>query len=102
MRASNLAKITSEKAINKVRKSVPTNTIIVAFISSDFEDQDTFFNSSLTSLKKLGILLKKLITFISFCSSGEAGVEPATPGFGDRCSSQLSYSPTIQKINITI
>ena len=25
--------------------------------------------------------------------TGEAGVEPATPGFGDRCSSQLSYSP---------
>jgi hypothetical protein len=25
---------------------------------------------------------------------GEAGLEPATPGFGDRCSSQLSYTPT--------
>ncbi len=25
--------------------------------------------------------------------AGEAGLEPATPGFGDRCSSQSSYSP---------
>ena len=26
--------------------------------------------------------------------AGVAGLEPATPGFGDRCSSQLSYTPT--------
>ena len=31
-------------------------------------------------------------------STGEAGIEPATPGFGDRCSSQLSYSP---KLNLS-
>ena len=33
-----------------------------------------------------GRLLKKV--------AGVAGLEPATPGFGDRCSSQLSYTPT--------
>ena len=25
--------------------------------------------------------------------AGVEGVEPPTPGFGDRCSSQLSYTP---------
>lgn len=25
--------------------------------------------------------------------AGVAGLEPATPGFGDQCSSQLSYTP---------
>jgi hypothetical protein len=28
-----------------------------------------------------------------------AGLEPATPGFGDRCSSQLSYTPTKVALN---
>ena len=27
--------------------------------------------------------------------AGEAGIEPATYGFGDRCSAKLSYSPAI-------
>ena len=26
--------------------------------------------------------------------AGVAGLEPATPGFGDQCSSQLSYTPS--------
>ena len=26
--------------------------------------------------------------------AGEEGLEPPTPGFGDRCSNQLSYTPT--------
>lgn len=29
----------------------------------------------------------------AFCLAGVAGLEPATPGFGDLCSSQLSYTP---------
>jgi hypothetical protein len=27
--------------------------------------------------------------------AGEEGLEPPTPGFGDRCSNQLSYTPTL-------
>jgi hypothetical protein len=30
--------------------------------------------------------------------AGEAGLEPATCGFGDRCSNQLSYSPALSHI----
>src|ERR671925_792001 len=28
-----------------------------------------------------------------FCPTGATGLEPATPGFGDRCSTKLSYAP---------
>jgi hypothetical protein len=35
-------------------------------------------------------LLLNLLTLMA----GEEGLEPPTPGFGDRCSNQLSYTPT--------
>ena len=27
--------------------------------------------------------------------AGAIGLEPTTPGFGDRCSTRLSYTPTV-------
>ena len=66
-------------------------TTIAAPISSCLVDQFTFFNSVLTSFKNLGSFF--ILPIILYSPAGEAGVEPATPGFGDRCSSQLSYSP---------
>jgi hypothetical protein len=27
--------------------------------------------------------------------AGQAGIEPTTPGFGDRCSAKLSYWPAV-------
>ena len=32
--------------------------------------------------------------------AGEAGLEPATYGFGDRCSAKLSYSPLLVKLSL--
>ena len=32
--------------------------------------------------------------------AGVEGLEPPTPGFGDRCSSQLSYTPAARRLPI--
>ena len=34
------------------------------------------------------------LCFTEIYLAGVEGLEPPTPGFGDRCSSQLSYTPT--------
>lgn len=39
---------------------------------------------------------KSLKQIKSFKMAGVEGLEPTTPGFGDRCSSQLSYTPKPQ------
>jgi hypothetical protein len=36
---------------------------------------------------------RKARVFAGLCPTGATGLEPATPGFGDRCSTKLSYAP---------
>lgn len=94
----------------KIRSIIPKNmatkatviiTTIVLLMSCFLLGQVTFFNSALASLIKLIIFWNTLVNFmkntfsalflfnISFKvknKAGPAGFEPATPGFGVRCS----------------
>ena len=82
-----------------------TSTIIVSRVASFLVGQVTFFNSAIVSpiylkiafffLRELDFATRRLhrTTISSIDQAGEAGIEPATPGFGDRCSARLSYSP---------
>jgi hypothetical protein len=47
-------------------------------------------NGALLVAKPTGRRQAQLLALLA----GEEGLEPPTPGFGDRCSNQLSYTPT--------
>ena len=42
------------------------------------------------------VRLRALLEARQRSSAGETGLEPPTPGFGDRCSAKLSYSPELR------
>jgi hypothetical protein len=93
--AATAAKIKTERAV---------------IIVSRLVGQVTRLPSTLTSLVKrnifekifkpliLSIALNKFHTVSHFRMAGVEGIEPTTFGFGDRCSSRLSYTP--KKTNI--
>src|SRR5436190_20871544 len=39
-----------------------------------------------------------VVSPLSCALAGVEGLEPPTPGFGDRCSSQLSYTPIVRRL----
>ena len=96
-------------------------TTIVVLVTSDRDGQVTFLSSDFASLmnaqNRLYQITLSLIdvqsfrvnhsidlysspSLLGYALAGEAGLEPATCGFGDRCSSQLSYSPVPFGISI--
>ena len=84
----NLDNTKSHIPIKRANKNTEIKTTVVALINSSLVDQETFFSSVFTSVRNF------FIRFILFKTlAGEAGIEPATAGFGVRCSRQLSYSP---------
>ena len=62
-----------------------TTTHVEPFSSSHF-GQDTFFISTETSEKNFLILFIQKAIHCTKSIAGVTGLEPATPGFGDRCS----------------
>ena len=93
------------------KKMIEMMTTMVVLTTSLREGQVTFWSSARTSFRKAQNRLYHLIFSLIFVDvlrmdlappgrpgpggrlAGEAGLEPATCGFGDRCSNQLSYSP---------
>ena len=62
-----------------------TITTVVPSLRSALVGQLTYDNSILTFLKNVNIFLNILFSLFKIMA-GPAGLEPATPGFGDRCS----------------
>ncbi len=60
-------------------------TTVVPSLRSALVGQLTYDNSVFTFLKNVNIFLN-ISTLFSKIMAGPAGLEPATPGFGDRCS----------------
>src|SRR5205807_6065281 len=51
------------------------------------------------SQRRPSIPVVRVPSFVVFsCLAGVEGLEPPTPGFGDRCSSQLSYTPSQKQL----
>src|SRR4029078_11177524 len=85
-----------------------TNTMPVVIAVSRRLGHVTFCASARTSCMNLKGLIRAMALLPRFarlkcsdndflpsllCLAGVEGLEPPTPGFGDRCSGQLSYTP---------
>ena len=75
--------IKKRKALTIIEKE--TTTHVEPFNSSHF-GQETFFISTETSEKNFFILFIQKAIYGTKSFAGVTGLEPATPGFGDRCS----------------
>jgi hypothetical protein len=62
------------------------SAIALEFSTSDYR--------ALTEAKALAAIWLSIPDNSLILLAGEEGLEPPTPGFGDRCSNQLSYTPT--------
>lgn len=78
-------KITSTPAKYMPKMKEETTTAIVVLIVSSFEGQVTFLSSALASAKNVFTLCNIFVFMILF-KTGQEGLEPPTPGFGDRYS----------------
>src|SRR5690242_14893240 len=89
MKDKNFERAKSVTPMSKPNAIELIKTIQVESINSFLVSQETFFNSTMTSMTKFRILLTILK------STGQEGVEPSAFGFGDRRSTNWSYWPMI-------
>ena len=112
MNANNRANIKSMDPKNMLVNAITISTIMVNCVACLRVGQLTLRNSAIVSRKYRtipGDFLREAVfaTFFllriarrrpraasCFGQTGQAGIEPTTPGFGDRCSAKLSYWPS--------